>query len=207
MRRTRSFTWIAWCQRTSSGTASTTFEAADSWGIPYEHEEGLEEVALRPRGRPRDAKERGRATVRRAGSLASFLMYVVLRRDKEFDESHGPTRLALLFVGGEAHGMFDALYCQAPRRPPPYLVTIQDHGSRQFGADGPLEQHARRCDVLPKWLLVGARPGQERFEPWGGYQDSGASPEPGGMHRTLRRLYRREDLQTRWRSAGIGEPC
>ena len=161
-----------------------------------EHEEEVEESVLCPGGwtphiQPSELKE----GANRFANVRPFGLYVVLKRDEDHDDSHGPERFAVLFVGGDGHATYDALYCQDDGTPPPFLLVVQDHGFGgnydRFGADGRLEKIARRCDVYPEWLLVGAR--GDSYEPWAGYWDSGAGPEPGGMRGIPRRLFLREE--------------
>ena len=103
----------------------------------------------------------------------------------------------MLFVGGDGHATYDALYCQDDETPAPFLVVVEDYGFganfSAFAAGGLLERIARRCDVLPKFLLVGPRGPVASYRPWSGYSDTGAAPEHGGMHGRPRRLFRRED--------------
>ena len=125
-------------------------------------------------------------------SVKPFGLFVVLNRDEGLDETHGPERLAMLFVGGDGHATFDALYCQNDGTRAPFLVVVEDYGCGgnydQFGEGGILACIARRCDVRPDWLLVG-----NRSTAWSGFRDSGAIPDLGGMHRHPRRLFLRED--------------
>ena len=60
--------------------------------------------------------------------MTPFSLFVVLRRRETFDATHGPARVALLFVGGDSYATFDALYCQNDGTPAPFFVLIQDHG-------------------------------------------------------------------------------
>ena len=122
-----------------------------------------------------------------------YALFLVLKRkdDEGYDDTHGPERLAGLFVGGDGYAIFDALYCQSDGTPPPFLVVVQDHGFGgnwdRFGLGGELERIARKYNALPKQLLVGKNSRQ-----WKGYHDVGAIPEPGGQHGHLRRLHTRE---------------
>ena len=166
-------------------------------GYDVEHEEEIEESALRAGGwTPHvEPSELTNATYRLA-SVAPFGLFLVFRRDEDHDDAHGPVRFAALFIGGDGHATYDALYCQNDGTPPPFIVVVQDHGFGgnydRFGAGGLLECIASRCGVYPKRLLVGAR--GRSYEPWAGYRDTGAAPEPGGMHAIPRRLYSREKL-------------
>ena len=168
-------------------------------GYVVEHEEEIEESVLRPGGwtphvQPSELKE----GAYRFASVRPFGLYVVLRRDEEHDESHGPNRLAVLFVGGDGHATYDALYCQEDGTRAPFLVVVQDHGFGGdyggFGAGGLLERIAGNCGVHPKYLLAGER--GDDYDPWDGYRDTGASPAPGGMHGIPRRLFLREQAMT-----------
>ena len=165
-------------------------------GYPVEHEEEVEEAVLRPGGWTQHVDQERLSTARFA-SVEPFGLYVVLRRDEDHDDSHGPERLALLFVGGDGHAAYDALYCQADGTPPPFLVVVEDYGFggnySSFGTRGLLERIACRCDVLPRWLLVGPRGRGGSYRPWSGYRDTGATPEHGGMQGRPRRLFRREE--------------
>ena len=140
-------------------------------GYEVEHEEGFEESVLRPGGwtphvEPSELKE----GAHRFANVSPFGLYVVFRRDADHDAAHGPERFAVLFVGGDGHATYDALYCQNDGISPPFLVVVQDHGFGRnydaFGAGGHLEKIACRCGVYPKWLLV--RSSGDGVEPWAG---------------------------------------
>lgn len=164
-------------------------------GYEVEHEEEVAESVLRPRGWVPHVEqgELSNAVSRYSAEIEPFGWYVVLKRDEDRGTAHGPERLAMLFIGGDGFATYDALYCQGDGTPSPFLAILQDHGFGgnwdRFCADGLLERIASRCDVYPKWLLVGQTGMQ--WEPWEGYVDAGAEPEPGGMHDTLRKLFRR----------------
>ena len=158
-------------------------------GYDDEHSETVEESSLWPGGWKQHELPGRRNSF---ASVEPFAWFVVLKRDDNFDETHGPERLAILFVGADGHTTYDALYCQPDGMPAPYLVVIQDHGFGRnyssFGEGGRLSKIAHGCNVLPEWLLVG-----EQSKAWPGYCDIGAEPQPGGMHDTPRRLFLRED--------------
>ena len=166
-------------------------------GYTVEHEEELSESDLRPGGwtqhvEPRELQRDPHAFA----NVTPYGLFMVLRRNEDRDDSHGPERFAMLFIGGDGHATYDALYCQDDGTCPPFLVVAEDYG---FGANysafaegGLLESIAGRCDVHPKWLLVGSRGRGGEYRAWGGYRDSTALPEPGGMHGHLRRLFLRE---------------
>ena len=159
-------------------------------GYDVEHEEEVPEAVLRPRGwTPYDQEAYSKAA--EWSRVDPFRLYVVLSRDTDHDHCWGPERLAILFVGGDGHATYDALYCQGDGTPPPFLVLLQDHGWGEnydrFRARGLLERIACDRGVYPEWLVVGEHNGQ--FEPWEGYLDAGAEAEPGKMHETPRRLF------------------
>ena len=126
-----------------------------------------------------------------------FVRFVVLHREDNFDETHGPERLAVMFIGRDGHATYEVLYCQNVSTPKPYMVVVQDHRAftvncSPFGMDGRLSKIAQECNVFPKWLLIGSRSSPKNGEytvPWNNYQDTGATPEPGGQKATPRRLF------------------
>lgn len=120
-----------------------------------------------------------------------FAFLEILEREPELDESHGPGRLALLFLGADGFAAYDALFCQPSSQGAPWALVIQDHGFggnyESFGGGGLLERIATRSSVFPEWLLVA-----ENTTPWHGYTPEPDAPaSQGGVHNTPRRLYRR----------------
>ena len=159
-------------------------------GYKVVYEEEVTEDTLRPGGwtqhvNPADLPD----DLYRFADIKPFAWFVVLQRDEEYDDAHGPERIAGLFIGGDGHATYDALYCQGDGTPEPFMIVAQDHGSRgdcdTFGRNGILENIARQCGQLPQWLLVG----ENNTEPWEDYEECGADAEVGGMHATPRRLY------------------
>ena len=161
-------------------------------GYKVEYEEEVEELALRPGGWEPHVDPSELAGANERASVKPFRLYVAFGRDEDRDDEHGPERFAVLFVGGDGIAMYDAIYCQPDRTPPPFLVVVQDHGFGnnydRFSADGLLERIACKTGVYPKYLLVGE--GGGGGEPWAGYRESGAGRERGGGdHTFLRRLF------------------
>ena len=159
-------------------------------GYDVEHDEEVAEAVLHPVGwTAYDWKAFAKPA--EESRADPFRLYVVLKRDKDHDDSHGPERLAMLFIGGDGFATYDALYCQQDGTPPPFLVLLQDHGygknHDQFRAGGLLERIAFDRGVYPEWLVVGEYNGQ--FEPWDGYLDAGANLSRGGIHCTPRKLF------------------
>jgi hypothetical protein len=113
-----------------------------------------------------------------------YAIFAVLERLVGYDGNHGPARLALLVIGGEAVASYDALYCQeATPTPPPFAVVIQDHGYGgnswpSFGGESALWTLAKRHP--PQYLLVG-----KNTVPWPGYQKVSAPERGSGQLRFL----------------------
>ncbi|MEI7946519.1 MAG: hypothetical protein WCJ02_07475 [bacterium] len=120
-----------------------------------------------------------------------FAVFAVLERDENRGDDHGPSRLAILHVGGDGYATYDALFCQADSHTP-YAVLLQNHGyggnwNREgFGGDGMLWQLANQTGkTLPKWLFVA----NESTLPWPGYSIA-SLPSCGGMHHNPRTLFK-----------------
>ncbi len=126
-------------------------------------------------------------------SAPPFGFVTVFLRDQTYNDSHGPQRFALLFLGADGIATYDALFCQPDSVAAPYGVLLQDHGFGgnydRFGHGGLLEQLAVKA--MPEWLLVG-----EGTEAWEGYERvAEANYTRGGMGNTKRFLYRRKLTQ------------
>ena len=153
----------------------------------------INEDVLRPGGwSPHVRREEVLNSVMFASDFAEpFGLFVVLERKDDYCEKHGPRRLAILFIGADGFASYDALYCQEDGTPPPYMVVVQDSGFGgnfdRFDKGGLLERIARKCNVLPKCLLVG-----ETSKEWTCYKDTGACPEFGGHPPSPRRLFCRD---------------
>ena len=158
-------------------------------GYSVEYHEKVLESHLRPGGwTPHIDLRSGQHSCDR---ITPYALYVVLKRNDENNDSHGPKRLAILFIGGDGYATYDALYCQGDGTNSPYIVVVVDHGFggdfiSWFGAGGLLEEISYKCGVFPDKLIVG-----NNRDPWSGYVDSNAEPEKGGMHGDCRRLYYR----------------
>ena len=128
-----------------------------------------------------------RSEVRRdASRFASPTAWLaVLDRKEGYNADHGPERLGVLFIQTDGVETFDALYCQGDGTPAPYLVVAQNHGGiPDFGNRGLLACLATEADRRPTYLLVA-----DNTDPWAGYLDVGAEPEPGGARCHPRRLF------------------
>lgn len=131
-------------------------------------------------------------STRFADPIRSYFLFVVLERIGSLTDSHGPKRLALLFVASDAIVGYDALFCQRGQAAP-FAVLIHDHGFGcnydRFGRGGLLEVIADRAGVRPRYLLV-----DEHSKAWSGFtMIEHVSPTPGGMHHGLRQIWTSAD--------------
>lgn len=115
----------------------------------------------------------------------------ILERRDGFDDSHGPKRLAILFLWADGVAAYDALFCQSQAKPS-FAIVLQDHGVggnwTTFGRGGSLEQLASTTGRFPEFLLVA-----DNTLAWNGYSVvEGADASRGGMHNNERRLWRRD---------------
>lgn len=122
--------------------------------------------------------------------IQPFAWLVILERNVDRDDSHGPKRLAILFLGADGVASYDALFCQATeeiphgmasphpghdatffqeRVKPPFAIVVQDHGFggnyTSFGENGLLAKIAKTTGSFPEWLLMG-----RNSTPWEGYE-------------------------------------
>lgn len=117
-------------------------------------------------------------------------LWTILERTEEYDESHGPKRLAFLHVQVDAVWLYWILWGRSNKSP--YAIILQDHGFggnwADFGGTGnsPLFGIASKTQ-LPDWLLVG-----KDTYPWEGYRSVSGWSERSGQHGNRRVLYRRE---------------
>ena len=51
-----------------------------------------------------------------------------MERKPEYDEAHGPKRLAIIFLFADGIASYDALFCQSRNKCEPFGVLLQDHG-------------------------------------------------------------------------------
>lgn len=133
-------------------------------------------------------------------NIEPYYLYLVLCRKGHFGETHGPEKLAILFIGKDAFETFDILYCQYSRQSP-YLIVVEDHGfgdnHGRFGNEvydrDLLHIYAKRYNAQPELLLVA-----DNSEVWDGYERIETLPEvtrleDGTYHAgTRRRLYRHD---------------
>ncbi len=122
---------------------------------------------------------------------APFGFLKILERDGDFDDKHGPRRLAILFLGADGIAAYDALFCQEHGQSAPFAVVLQDHGFggnyNRFGRGGLLERIAQRTNVVTRFLLVA-----DNTEAWEGFERvPDVDGDRGGMHGHRRFIYER----------------
>lgn len=167
------------------GEAGHPFAGYQSAGRVELSERDLTPSGWVPHIQPQDAPR---------GSLAPGGPYgfiEVLERRPGFDDTHGPKRLAILFLCADGVAAYDALFCQVKAKPP-FAIVLQDHvyggNWTWFGRGGSLEQLASTTQRLPEFLLVA-----ENTDAWAGYSViEGAVATGGGMHGFERQLWRRD---------------
>lgn len=127
---------------------------------------------------------------RHFASAKPFAFIQILERLPQFDVSHGPERLAILFLGADGVATYDAMFCQGSAASP-FAVVLQDHGFggnwTTFGLGGALEELAKITNQWPEYLFVA-----ENSHPWGDYEVvENSVAHGGGMHGYSRQLWRR----------------
>lgn len=121
-----------------------------------------------------------------------YCLLKVFERDGGLDDAHGAERFAVIFLCGDGIASYDAIF-GGKNVPPPFAVVLQDHGFGgnydKFGAGGLMEKIAERSHCYPEYLLVAT----EGTEQWNGFEAlPGLSAVKGGMHHSVRKLYKKE---------------
>lgn len=126
-------------------------------------------------------------------TVKHYVKFLVLERDADLDDTFGAERFALLFIGGDAFPVFNALY--ANRNANLFAMLIDDYG---FGAQYAyyergelLHRIARKRKVFPELMLTERCVGDRM---WNGYEPVGEAENGEGerLGRVPRELYRRE---------------
>lgn len=104
--------------------------------------------------------------------------------------------IAVMFLDADAHVAFDALYGDKPKRKPPFVFVIHDHGfggdwGGRFGRGGVCNTIANEKGITPDYLFV-----NEHSDPWFGYINdlsSNGSPKGfrGGEHQGMRWIFKK----------------
>jgi hypothetical protein len=59
-------------------------------------------------------------------SFYTYSFLQILERKPEYDEEHGPKRLAVLFLFADGIATYDALFCQAGKKIEPFALLLHD---------------------------------------------------------------------------------
>ena len=123
-------------------------------------------------------------------NITPYAFLQILGRDSDHDSTHGPERIAILFIGGDGIATYDAMFCQGGRRPPVAMV-IQDHGYggqyARFDHDGLLHRLATRTGQFPELLLLA-----DNSTAWTGYECVEDHDRVyGGCHQMARQLFKK----------------
>lgn len=168
---------------------SRRFQGYHTFARIHLTESDLSQSLWHPTLEPKDQRKCER------GEVTPFAFLEILERDADRGDSHGPSRLAILFLGADGIATYDALFCQENGTPPPFAVVLQDHGFGgnydRFGQGGLLERIAIRSRTFPEWLLVA-----QNTRPWTGFlRIRNMDGHPGGMHRCLRFLFQQAESE------------
>lgn len=112
----------------------------------------------------------------------------IFERNKEYDESHGQERIALIYLSLDGIRLYDYLFVN--RKKAPYLVVLQDHGFGgnydSFGDHSILSNLVYKHNIYPEYLLCALN-----TEPWKNYDSiDNVDIEIGGMFHHKRKLYK-----------------
>ena len=104
----------------------------------------------------------------RSTIVAPYGFIEIFGRTRDYDDSHGAARFAVLFLAADGHATYDALFCQGNGLAPPQYMVLQDHGFggnySPFGARGLTHRIAKACGAFPEFMLKA-----ESTEIWRGY--------------------------------------
>ena len=126
-------------------------------------------------------------------SIKHFVKFLVLERDAELSDTFGAERFALLFIGGDAFPVFNALY--ANKNANLFAMLIDDYG---YGAQYAyyrrgelLHKIAQKRKVFPELMLTERCNGESM---WNGFEfvKEADCNEERCLGSVPRKLYRRE---------------
>lgn len=127
------------------------------------------------------------------GRAHSYGFLEILERDAGLNDTHGPQRLAILFLGADGHAAYDALFCQ-PSQNAPFAVLLQDHGFggnySKFGNGGFMNSIANAANRFPELLLVASN-----TEPWASYKAIENVFPADGRARTLYKIIKKSSIE------------
>ncbi|MBR6285216.1 MAG: hypothetical protein IKR25_13135 [Muribaculaceae bacterium] len=123
--------------------------------------------------------------------VAPFCIMEIFERNADKDDSWGSDRLAVTYLFGDGITTYYRLFVREYKKAP-WLFLLQDHGFGgnydRFGKYGILDAIIQRYRVFPDFVIRDIH----GTEMWDGYDIiHGVGPVIGGMHRNIRKLYRR----------------
>ncbi len=127
-------------------------------------------------------------------TIKHYVKFLVFERELGLDNSFGAERFALLFIGGDAFPVFNALY--ANKNANLFAMLIDDYGYggqyAHFGKDELLHRIAKKRKVFPELILTERCTGNRM---WGGFHgvDDSDNPDNADLGRVPRWLYKRDD--------------
>ena len=127
-------------------------------------------------------------------TIKHYVKFLVFERELDLDDSFGAVRFALLYIGGEAFSVFNALY--ANKNANLFAMLIDDYGYggqyARYGKDQLLHKIALRRNVFPELILTERCTGERM---WDGFYEVDVpwSPSDAKLGRVLRTLYKKEE--------------
>ena len=125
---------------------------------------------------------RGTAAMRAHTHPEPYALLVILARKPSFDDSHGPERLAILFLGADGIATYEAVFANG-NVPQFFGFLLQDHGFggnySRFGRGGLLEKIMVRSGVYPHFVLT------MYDSPYDGYSKVETAEPAGSRGRSL----------------------
>jgi hypothetical protein len=126
----------------------------------------------------------------RFAHVRPFGFLEILQRDPEMETTHGPERLAVMFLGADGIATYDALFCQPGSIQSPHALLLQDHGFggnyNRFGSGGLMERIAMSTNIFPKLIMSASN-----THIWHSYERiPDVDGDRGGLHNAMRFLYR-----------------
>lgn len=126
-------------------------------------------------------------------TVKHYVKFLVFKRKTDLGDSFGAERFALLFIGGDAFPVFNALY--ANKNANLFAMLIDDYGYggqyARYGNGQLLHKIALRCNVFPELILTERCTGNRMWDGFHGIDDSD-SPDNADLGRVPRLLYKRE---------------
>lgn len=127
-------------------------------------------------------------------TVSHYVKFLVFEREAGLDDSYGAERFALIFVGGDAFPVFNALY--ANKNANLFAMLIDDYGFggqyAYFGKGELLHKIAKRTNVFPEFILTERCIGNRM---WHGFYkvDVLWSIDDANLGTISRKLYKKED--------------